>query len=120
MEENQRQHDKSKIRRIGMVIKLKPECVEQYMALHAESNPGVRDLLSKYHLNNFSIFLHKIGNDYYEFGYYEYTGVSFESDMADLAAEQRNIEWLRICDPMQIPLEGETGWAIMKQVYYNE
>ena len=109
----------SPIRRIGMVIKLRPECVEQYLKLHSDSEPGVRDLLLKYHLTNFSIFLHRIGGEYFEFGYYEYTGTSFENDMAGLAAEQRNIEWLRVCDPMQIPLEGEKGWAMMKQVYYN-
>lgn len=102
-----------------MVIKLRPECVEQYLALHVDSNPGVRDLLVKYHLENFSIFLHRIGEDYFEFGYYEYTGAAFESDMTALAAEQRNIAWLEVCDPMQLPLEGEKGWAIMKQVYHN-
>jgi len=40
--------------------------------------------------------------------------------MAGLAAEQRNIEWLKLCDPMQLPLEGESGWAIMQQIYYND
>ena len=40
----------------------------------------------------------------YEFRYYEYTGQDFEGDMALLAKELRNIEWLKVCDPMQIPL----------------
>lgn len=39
--------------------------------------------------------------------------------MAKLAKEPRNIEWLKLCDPMQIPLEGEDGWAEMERVYYN-
>jgi L-rhamnose mutarotase len=107
------------IRRVGMVIKLRPAYLEAYLALHADTNSGVRDLLQKYHLHNFSIFLHKIGDDYFEFGYYEYTGTSFETDMASLAAEQRNIEWLKVCDPMQLPLEGETSWAVMQSIYYN-
>jgi len=34
-------------RRIGMVIKLRPECLDQYLALHADSNAGVRDLLGQ-------------------------------------------------------------------------
>ena len=107
------------VRRIGMVIKLKPASVQDYLELHAASHPGVRDLLLKYHLTNFSIFLQQIGNEYYEFGYYEYTGFSWEEDLAKLAEEQRNIDWLKLCDPMQIPLEGENGWAVMKQVIYN-
>jgi hypothetical protein len=34
---------------------------------------------------------------------------------SERAAEQ----WLRICDPMQMPIDGEEGWTTMKQVYYN-
>ncbi len=37
-----------------------------------------------------------------------------------LANHPRNIEWLKVCDPMQIPLDGYTGWAEMEQVYYNK
>jgi L-rhamnose mutarotase len=109
-----------KVKRVGMVIGIKPEKIAEYKELHADSNPGVRDLLSKYHMHNFSIFLHKIEGRYYEFGYYEYTGDDYEGDMAKLAAEPRNKEWLKVCDPMQIPLKGEKSWAIMEQVYYNE
>ena len=106
--------------RIGIVIKLRPECVESYKKLHEDNHPGVRDLLIQYHLFNFSIFLHQIGDDFFEFGYYEYKGENFESDMVALAKEPRNIAWLEICNPMQIPLPGENGWAIMEQIYYND
>lgn len=110
----------AEIKRIGMVIKLKPECIKEYKALHADSIPGVRDLLVQANMRNFSIFLHQLDDgDYYEFGYYEYHGDDFESDMAKLAKEDRNIEWLKVCDPMQVPLEGYDGWAEMEQVYYN-
>jgi L-rhamnose mutarotase len=40
--------------------------------------------------------------------------------MAKLDAEPRNKEWLTVCDPMQVPLEGETGWAEMEMVYHND
>ena len=107
------------VKRVGMVIKLRPECVEEYLELHADSNSGVRDLLAKYHLKNFSIFIHQIGNDWFEFGYYEYTGADYETDLSTLSSEPRNKAWLEICDPMQLPLDGENGWAQMRQVYYN-
>jgi L-rhamnose mutarotase len=108
------------IQRIGMVIRIDSSRVSEYMGLHADSNPGVRDLLIKYHLNNFSIFMTKLDDgNFYEFGYYEYTGSNFEADMAALDAEPRNIAWLKVCDPMQIPLKGETSWKKMKQVYFN-
>ena len=111
---------KKDIKRVGMVIGIKPEKIEEYKILHADSNPGVRDLLSKYHMHNFSIFLQEIDGKLYEFGYYEYTGDDFEGDMAKLDVEPRNIEWLKICDPMQIPLPGSEGWVEMEQVYYNK
>ena len=109
------------VKRVGMVIKIKPEFIEEYKALHADSNPGVRDLLREANMQNFSIFLHQLDDgNWYEFGYYEYTGNDFEADMEKLDNHPRNIEWLKICDPMQIPLEGYGGWAEMEQVYYNE
>ena len=109
------------VKRVGMVIKIKPEFIEEYKALHADSNAGVRDLLTEANMHNFSIFLHQLDDgNWYEFGYYEYTGEDFEADMAKLDKHPRNIEWLEICDPMQIPLEGYEGWAEMEQVYYNK
>src|SRR5689334_5315708 len=50
------------VRRVGMVIGIKPEKISAYKALHADSNSGVRDLLSKYHMRNFSIFLRELDN----------------------------------------------------------
>ena len=107
------------VKRVGMVIELRPEYLDEYRRLHADGHPGVRDLLSRFHLRNFSIFLHQVAGRWLEFGYYEYHGENFEADMAALAAEPRNREWLVRCDPMQAPLEGETGWAVMEQVYFN-
>lgn len=106
-------------KRVGMVVGLKPEAMAEYKRLHADDNAGVRDILNKYHMHNFSIFLTQIDGKWYEFGYYEYTGKDFEKDMADMAKEPRTKEWLKVCDPMQIPLEGETGWREMERVYYN-
>ena len=112
---------KKDVKRVGMVIKIKPEYIEEYKAIQSESNAGVRDLLTKANMHNFSIFLHQLDDgNWYEFGYYEYTGDDFEADMAKLDKHPRNIEWLEICDPMQVPLEGYQGWAEMEQVYFNE
>jgi L-rhamnose mutarotase len=108
------------IKRVGQVIGIKPEFIEEYRKLHADSNPGVRDLLRKYHIHNFSIYIQQIEGKWYEFAYYEYDGNDFSSDMLNLSHEPRNIEWLKICDPMQIPLPGANGWKEMEQIYFNE
>jgi L-rhamnose mutarotase len=108
------------VKRVGMVVGIRIDQIETYKGLHADSNPGVRDLLTKYHMHNFSIFLQQIEGKWYEFGYYEYTGRNFDQDMAKLAKEPRNIEWLKACDPMQVPLPGASGWTVMERVYFNQ
>lgn len=106
--------------RIGMVIGIRPNRISAYETMHASCNSGVRDLLTKYHMHNFSIFLEKIEDErYYLFGYYEYTGRDYRADMERLAAEPRNREWLSTADPMQIPLQGRPSWSIMREVYHN-
>ena len=108
-------------KRIGMVIGIKPEVIQEYKKLHADSNPGVRDLLTTANMENFSIFIHQFDDgNYYLFGYYEYTGTDFDKDMAEIAVKDRNIAWLKVCDPMQIPFEGQNSWSVMEQVYYNK
>lgn len=111
----------NEVKRVGMVIKLNPNFINEYKALHSDSNEGVRDLLIDANMHDFSIFLIQLEDgNWYEFGYYEYTGYDFEADMDKLANHPRNIEWLKVCDPMQIPLDGYDGWAEMEQVYFNK
>ena len=111
----------SEVRRIGMVIGTKPEKMEDYRKLHADEHPGVRDLLSKYNMRNFSIFIQRLpdGKEYL-FGYYEYVGADYEKDMDALSREPRNAEWLKMCDPCQQPFPGESSWTQMESVYHND
>jgi len=116
---NPKTGEKRQIKRIGMVIGIKPDQIETYRRLHA--GPGVSDLLRQAHIHNFSIFIRQLEDGrFYEFAYYEYTGEDYEADLDWLAEQPRNKEWLALCDPMQIPLSGETGWAVMESIYYNE
>ncbi|MDP4852461.1 MAG: L-rhamnose mutarotase [Saprospiraceae bacterium] len=116
---NQKWH--KDIMRVGMVVKVKKDSVEEYKKVHADNNPGVRHLLTKYNLRNFSIFMIQLADgEWYEFGYYEYWGSDFEGDMVKLNAEPENAKWLELCDPMQEGiLPGQKGWKTMDRVYYN-
>jgi L-rhamnose mutarotase len=110
----------STAQRIGMVIGIKSDQISAYEALHAASNSGVRDLLEKYHMHNFSIYMHQLDDGkYYLFGYYEYTGADYKGDMEKLAAEPRNQKWLSVTGPMQSPLAGAQSWTMIKEVYHN-
>jgi len=107
------------VKRLGMVIGIKPDQIEEYKRLHA--GPGVRDLLRAANIRNFSIYLKQFDDGrWYEFGYYEYVGDDYEADMAKLAAQPRNKAWLSVCDAMQIPLVGHTSWAVMEEVYHED
>lgn len=109
------------VKRVGMVVKIKKEYLEEYKKLHAENNPGVRHLLKKYGMRNFSIYLIQLADgEWYEFGYYEYWGDNLEEDMKKLDAEPENQKWLELCDPMQEGiLPGQEGWKMMERIYYN-
>lgn len=58
-------------RHFGKCIELKAECIDEYKRLHADGHAGVRDLLTKYNLVNFSIYLHEIRGAHMLFLYCE-------------------------------------------------
>jgi L-rhamnose mutarotase len=109
------------VKRIGQVVKIKKEHLEEYKKLHADNNPGVRHLLRKYNMRNFSIYLVQLADgEWYEFGYYEYWGDNLEGDLAKLNAEPENAKWLEQCDPMQEGIVvNQTGWKEMDRLYFN-
>lgn len=112
---------KDNIKRIGMVIGTNPNKIELYKKLHSDSNTGVRDLLSKYNYNNFSIFINKMPDGLeYLFAYFEYTGDDFDKDNSEMNNEPRYKEWLSITNSCQIPLEGSVSWTEMERVFFLE
>jgi L-rhamnose mutarotase len=105
------------MKRYGMVIKVKPERLEEYKKLHAAVWPDVLAVIKKSHIQNYSIFL----KDDTLFSYFEYTGENFEKDMAYMAEQPITQKWWEFCVPCQEPLEtrqeGE-WWADMEEVFY--
>ena len=104
--------------RFGMVIGLRDECREAYVDLHR--GEGVRDVLHEANIRNFRIYLQRMPDGaLYEFATYDYVGADHAADMERLARSQANQAWLALCDPMQVPLPGHTGWAVMDEIYFN-
>jgi L-rhamnose mutarotase len=101
-------------RRVGSLIKVKPEFEEQYIILHKNAFPGVLERISKSNIKNYTIFL----LDGILFSHYEYTGNDYDEDMKAMA-DSAIKNWWKFTDPMQEPLptrkEGE-WWAVMDQV----
>ena len=79
------------MKRIGEVIKIRPECLEDYKAHHANPWPGINEMIKECNIQNYSIY--QRGD--YMFAYYEYVGDDFEADMKKLEADPANPKLIR-------------------------
>ena len=105
------------MQRYGLVIKVRPEKLEEYKRLHAAAWPGVLTMIHDCNIRNYSIYL----KDGYLFGYFEYVGSNYQADMAKMAADPVTQEWWKLTDPCQEGLPtrqpGE-WWASMEEVFH--
>jgi len=104
--------------RMGFILGIKPEAIDEYKRLHRETWPEIVEIISAANIMNYSIFLKEPEN--LLFAYWEYHGNDFAADQARLAAEQRMKDWWVICEPMQVPLETRRAgewWARMESVF---
>ncbi len=112
------------MKRVGSVIEIKEDCIEEYKYLHANQWPEITKILRDFSLHNYSIYLRKLpDNKYYLFSYFEYMGSNFEEDMEKMANEPKIIEWWAICKPMHIPLKDKDPhewWAEMEKVFHQD
>jgi L-rhamnose mutarotase len=103
--------------RYAQLIRLRPECREEYIRLHAAVWPEVLATIEACNLRNYSIFLE---GDLL-FGYFEYVGEDYERDMAKMAACPDTQRWWKLNDPMQDPLPGTTPekrWKTMQEIFH--
>src|SRR5947207_10155157 len=83
-----------KVQRYGSVIALRAEKLDEYKKLHAAVWPDVLKMIKQVHIQNYSIYLHKLDDgNYYLFSYFEYTGDDFKADMATMAADPTTQKW---------------------------
>jgi L-rhamnose mutarotase len=109
------------MRRMGMVIGIRPEHVAEYKRLHAAVWPEVLRRIAQSHIRNYTIFLREPEN--LLFGYWEYHGTDFAADAAEIAADPATQDWWRLCGPCQDPLESRADdewWAMMEEVFHTD
>lgn len=109
------------MQRMGMVIGLKPDMIDEYKRLHAAVWPEVLAQIAQSNIRNYSIFLRE--PESLLFGYWEYHGDDFKADMARMAEDSKTQEWWALTGPCQQPLitraRGEQ-WAMMAEVFHTE
>lgn len=109
------------MQRMGMVIGLEAEKVEEYKRLHADVWPGVLRMIGACNIRNYSIYLKEPEN--LLFGYWEYHGEDFAADAAKMAADPETQRWWDVCMPCQKPLDTRKDgewWAMMEEVFHLE
>ncbi len=96
------------VRRQAQVIRVRPERIEEYEAIHRDVWPGVLATIERSNIRNYSIY--RMGD--LLFSYFEYVGEDYDADMAAMAEDPVTREWWKLTEPMQEPLEsrGEGEW----------
>ena len=105
------------MKRYGSVIRVRPEKLEEYKALHRAVWPGVLAKITECNIRNYSIYY----KDGYLFSYFEYVGEDYAADMASMAADPETQRWWAVCRPCQEPLETRSEgewWAEMEEVFH--
>lgn len=105
------------MKRIGEMIKIRPEGLEQYKAYHSNPLPGVNEMIQACNIRNYSIY--QRGD--YMFAYYEYVGDDFEKDMEKMAADPTTQKWWDLVKPLMKPLDDKKDgefWSGMEEVYH--
>ena len=98
--------------RFGQIGKLKPEKIEEYIELHANTWPGVLKTITECNLKNYSIF---IQGDLL-FSYYEYVGEDYE------AADPVTQDWWKCTHPCFEKYAVDPGsefYHDMKQIFFH-
>ncbi len=107
------------MKRYGSVIKVKPEKLDEYKALHADPWPEVLQMIRVCNIQNYSIYY----KDGLLFSYFEYIGEDYDADMKKMAADPKTQDWWKLTDPCQEPVEtakpGE-WWAGMDEVFHTD
>jgi L-rhamnose mutarotase len=105
------------MKRYGMVIRVRPEKLDEYRRLHAAVWPDVLRTITACNIRNYSIYY----KDGLLFSYFEYVGTDFPADMARMAADPTTQRWWAVCEPCQEPLATRAPgewWAEMEEVFH--
>jgi L-rhamnose mutarotase len=107
------------LRRFGQVIRVRPEAIDEYERLHADTWPGVLAAIAAANIRNYSIYRH----GELLFAYYEYVGSDLETDLAAMAADPIVQQWWTLTDAMQEPYperEPGTWWLTLPEIFHTD
>jgi len=107
------------MRRVGQVIDLRPDRIDDYERLHAAVWPSVLAAIHRAKIRNYTIYRHGTRL----FASFEYVGDDYASDMAKLAADPVIKDWWTRTDAMQQPLADRdpgSWWTSIPEVFHAD
>ena len=108
------------MQRMGMVIGIEADKIDEYKTLHANCWPEILAGLSSANIKNYSIWLHE--GEKLLFGYWEYHGTDFDADMKSIAGQEVTQRWWALCSPCQKKVATHKAgehWSMMEEVFYH-
>ncbi len=105
--------------RYASVIGMKPEHREEYERLHAGVWPEVLKQIYDSNIRNYSIY--RYGE--LLFAYFEYVGIDFAGDMANMANDPITQKWWELCKPLQTPVADRAAgewWADIQEIFHTD
>lgn len=109
------------MKRMAMVIAIKPEKIALYKQLHAKVWAEVLAQIKDSNIRNYTIFLREPEN--LLFGYLEYHGIDFTNDMKRMAKDIKTKEWWQLTEPCQLPFSSASEnekWVMMEEVFHTD
>jgi len=107
------------MKRIGSVIGIKPEFINEYKKTHADVWPEVLEKISESKIKNYSVFAQ--GDRLFSF--FEYYGDNFEEDIKKMKESKKFKEWEKFHEKMFCPLENQDkfkGWVELEEVFRKD
>jgi len=83
------------MKRIGFLLKVKPDMIEEYKKHHEAVWPEMLDALRRTGWHNYSLFMR---DDGLLFGYFE-ADESFQASLDGMAKEEINLKWQAFMQP---------------------
>ena len=107
------------MKRIGFLLKVKQEKLDEYIKHHETVWPEMLDALRRTGWHNYSIFAREDG---LLFGYFE-AADSFEASLAGMAKEEINARWQEFMAPYFENLSGahaDESMVELKEVFHTD
>ena len=102
-----------KVVKNGIIIGIKPGMLDRYVELHRNQPEEIRELMKAAGFKKCEIFVQEMPSG--ETVLFQYNEV--DGDDSALYENEAYREWLRVTGECQQPLEGQSFWKDMENVY---